>query len=93
MEVAIAEMPGGYFTAQLYIEEKSPAQPYPHRTFPGAEKYLAYPIFQLKKGLPPPERKAELTMPANLKPEQQIKWRPTENMQELAPDPVIFAGK
>jgi hypothetical protein len=93
MEVAIAEMPGGYFTAQLYIEEKSPAKPYPHRTFPGATNYLAYPIFQLKTGMPPPKRDAVVAMPANLKPDQQIKWKPTETMQELPPDPVIFIGK
>lgn len=93
MQVLIAEMPGGVFTAQLYIEEKFPEKPYPKRTLPGAEQYSAYPIFQLKKGFPIPERKAELTMPPKLSPDQQSRWHPSETYHEIAPDPVIFTGK
>ena len=81
IEILIAEMPGGWFTAQLYIEDKNPEKPYPHRTLPGAEKYLAYPVFQLKKGVPLPERKT------------QINEHMSENYPEVAPDPVIFQGR
>lgn len=93
IEVLISEVPGGQFYAWLQIEERSPAKPYPKRTLPGTEKYLAYPLFQTKKGLPIPERKTELTMPPNLIPAVQARWHPSENFPELAPDPVIFTGK
>lgn len=93
IEVLISEVPGGQFYAYLQIEERSPTKPYPKRTIPGAEKYLAYPLFQTKMGLPIPERKVELTMPPNLKPEAQARWHPNESIPELAPDPVIFTGK
>ena len=89
IEVAIAEMPGGYFTAQLYIEDKNPATPYPHRTHPGMEKYLAYPVFQLKKDLPLPKRETVLTAPPNANPN----WAPRENYSEVPPEPLIFPGK
>jgi hypothetical protein len=91
IEVLISEVPGGIFYAWLQIEEKFPDKPYPHRTFPGIEKYLAYPLFQVKKGVPITERKEELTMPPNLK--AAAKWKPSETAPELAPDPVIFNSK
>ena len=85
-------MPGGYFTAQLYIEDRNPEKPYPHRTFPGAENYLAYPVFQLKKDIPLPKREASVVRPPNLKPEQA--WKPSENYSEVPSDQqIIFPGK
>jgi len=91
IEVLISEVPGGSFSAWLQIEDRSPSNPYPKRTFPGAESLIAYPLFQTFKGDKIPERGAELTPPKDLKPGK--KWKPFETAPELAPDPVIFQGK
>ena len=94
IEVAIAEMPGGYFTAQLYIEDKNPATPYPHRTFPGAENYLAYPVFQLKKDFALPKREAEVSPPAKYTPAQIASWKAHENYSEVPTNQqIVFPGK
>jgi len=89
IQILIAEMPGGVFTAQLYIEERYPEKPYPLRTFPGAEKFRAYPVFQLKKELPMPKREVVVGPPPNA----PANWRPSENYHETAPNPVVFTGK
>jgi hypothetical protein len=81
IEVLVSEVPGGLFSGTLTIEEKYPEKPYPYRTQPGKEKELAYPIFQLKKGMPIPERKSFNGGHGGF------------DYIELAPDPVIFKGK
>jgi len=90
IEVMISEIPGGGFGAWLLIEDGNPEKPYPHRTLPGSESKLAYPVFQTKKGIPiPPYVKPDLTPPPNA----TSAWKPREAAPEVAPDTVIFPGK
>ena len=90
IEVLISEVPGGAFQACLLIEERQPEKSYPKRTLQGMEGKLAYPVFQLKKGMPiPPYEKPDMTPPPNALPG----WKPREKSPEVAPDPVIFPGK
>lgn len=77
MEVIMGEFPGSDFQAILMIEEKNPATPYPPRT--ANSKSLAYPVFQLKKGIPIPPYKAPAPGKKELAP-------------EVAPEPVVFQG-
>ena len=88
IEILISELPGGYFTACLMIEERGMS--YPARTFPPVAGKPAYPVFQTKKGIPIPKREqSSLTPPQGAPPN----WRPTETAPEVAPDPVVFSGK
>lgn len=90
IEILISEVPGGAFQACLFIEERQPEKPYPKRTLPGMESKTAYPVFQIKKGVPlPPYEKPSMTPPANALPG----WQPREKSPEMAPEPVIFPGK
>jgi len=52
MEVLCTEAYGGLSAYMLMIEEQNPEKPYPHRT--DDPEHLAYPVFQLKKGIPIP---------------------------------------
>jgi hypothetical protein len=88
IEILISELPGGYFTACLMIEERGMS--YPARTFAPVAGKPAYPVFQTKKGIPIPKREqSSLTPPQGAPP----KWKPTETVPEVAPDPVVFTGK
>jgi hypothetical protein len=87
IEILISELPGGYFTACLMIEERGMF--YPARTFPPLAGKPAYPVFQTKKGIPIPKRESTMTPPPGAPPN----WRPTETIPEVAPDPVVFTGK
>jgi hypothetical protein len=90
IEVLVSELPGGYFSACLMIEERQPEKPYPKRTFATFAGKPAYPVFQTKKGIPvPPYEKPQLSPPPNAAPN----WKPRETAPEVAPDPVVFPGK
>lgn len=77
IEVIVGEWPGTDFQAILMIEEKNPTAPYPVRT--ANPKFLAYPVFQLKKGIPIPPYKAPVAGKKELAP-------------EVAPESVVFQG-
>lgn len=56
VEVLVSEFGGGKFRGLLMIEERDPPVPYPKRS--DAPDYPAYPVFQLKRGIPiPPYQK------------------------------------
>ena len=82
IEVLISEVPGGMFGVQLMIEDQNPPKPYPHRTSPGFEKYRAYPVFQVRRGMPIPPYvpNGELDGPWQCNP-------------ETAPEPIVFLAK
>jgi hypothetical protein len=52
IEVLVSEFGGGKFRGLLMIEERDPPVPYPKRS--DAPDFPAYPVFQLKRGMPIP---------------------------------------
>jgi hypothetical protein len=58
IDILISEMPGGSFRATLAIGEDKPETPYRKSKLAGRQHPpLAYPLFQVKKGMPLPEWK------------------------------------
>jgi hypothetical protein len=94
----------GWFRGCLYLEERSPAKPYPKsmvsELYPQDVPWCAYPVFALKKGVPlPPMDKAALIKqqdtykPAVGEPHPE-NWRPRPAFWDYPSDqPVmIFNG-
>jgi len=85
IEVVIGEEPGGDSEFILMIEDRNPDKPYPHRTFPGFENCVAYPVFQVRKGPIPPYVRPPRINPNSITPD--------EIAPETAPNPVIFPAR